>query len=281
MSWVQGIQNAIRYIEDNITDELNYDEIAKQAYISSFYFQRAFSILCGFTLGEYIRNRRLTLAGMELSSGDVKVIDIAVKYGYDSPDSFTKAFTRFHGISPSSARKEGSNLKSSAPLTINFKLEGGKIMDYRIEAKDAFTVIGEVREFNSDTSYKEIPTFWGNHFQSGGGEYISGMFGICFDHDEDSNKFSYMIADCVDGKGTMPEKYTKMNLPAKTWAVFPVKGPMPDALQEINTKIWSEWLPNCHEYEMHGNTNIEMYSCGDTSSADYYSEIWLPVRKMK
>ncbi|MCL2576557.1 MAG: AraC family transcriptional regulator [Defluviitaleaceae bacterium] len=112
MDWLKGIQNAIHYIEDNITEELDYDDIAKQANVSSFHFQRAFGILCGFTLGEYIRNRRLTLAGMELSSGNSKVIDVAVKYCYDSPDSFTKAFSRFHGIYPSSAKKEGTNLKS-------------------------------------------------------------------------------------------------------------------------------------------------------------------------
>jgi AraC-type DNA-binding domain-containing proteins len=135
MEWLQGIQNAVHYIEDNITDELAYEEIAKQAYVSSFHFQRAFSIICGFTLGEYIRNRKLTLAGMELLSEDKKIIDIAVKYGYESPDSFTKAFSRFHGIAPSLARKEGVKLKSVAPLKITFRLEGGNSMDYRMEKK--------------------------------------------------------------------------------------------------------------------------------------------------
>lgn len=280
MDWIQGVQNAVRYIEDNITEELDYDEIAKQAYVSSFHFQRAFSIICGFTLGEYIRNRRLTLAGMELSSGDVKVIDVAVKYGYDSPDSFTKAFSRFHQISPSFARKEGVSLKSIAPLKITFKLEGGNIMDYKIESKEAFTVIGVVKEFNMDTSYAEIPKFWGEHYQSGGGKYVMGMFGICYDNNLESKMFSYMIADYIEGKGEIPNSFVKKEIPAKTWAIFPIKGAMPNALQEVNTKIWSEWLPNCREYEMDGNINIEMYSAGDTSSTDYYSEIWVPVKKI-
>lgn len=288
MDWTQGIQNAIHYIEDNITEELDYNEIAKRAYVSSFHFQRAFSILCGFTLGEYIRNRRLTLAGMELSSGNAKVIDVAVKYRYDSPDSFTKAFNRFHGISPSSAKKEGVNLKSFAPLKIKFELEGGNVMDYRIEEKEAFTVIGAIREFNSDTSYMEIPKFWSEHFESGNGKYVCGMFGICYDHNSDSkvcydsnsdsNMFNYMIADCMEGKGEIPDKFTTKEIPSKTWAVFPIKGAMPNALQEVNSKIWSEWLPNCREYELDGNINIEMYSDGDTSSEDYYSEIWIPVK---
>jgi AraC family transcriptional regulator len=279
VDWIQGVTSAIRYIEDNIEEELDYVEIAKQAHVSNFHFQRAFGILCGVTLGEYIRNRRLTLAGMELSRGNVKVIDVAAKYGYDSPDSFAKAFSRFHGISPSSARKEGANLKSVAPLKIIFRLEGGNTMDYKIEAKEAFTVIGSLREFNTETSYAEIPKFWSEHFESGGGEHIYGMFGICFDHDCDTNMFNYMIADTIDGKGQLPAKFVKKEIPAKTWAVFPIKGAMPKALQDVNTKIWSEWLPNCREYELDGNINIEMYSHGDGNSPDYYSEIWIPVKK--
>ena len=150
MNWVKGIQDAIGYIEENITEELDYEDIAKRAHVSSFHFHRGFSILCGLTLGEYIRNRRLTLAGMELSSGSVKVIDIALKYGYDSPDSFTKAFTRFHEASPSSAKKGNANLKSVAPLKITLKLDGGKVMDYRIEKKEAIKVVGTSKEFTND-----------------------------------------------------------------------------------------------------------------------------------
>ena len=280
MDWIKGMQNAVRFIEDNITEELDYDVIAGQAYVSSFHFQRAFAILCGFTLGEYIRNRRLTLAGLELSSGDVKVIDVSVKYGYDSPDSFAKAFTRFHGIYPSSARKEGASLKSVAPLKIKFTMEGGNIMDYRIETKEAFKVIGAAREFNNDTSYAEIPKYWCEHFQSGNGKYICGMFGICCNHASDSKLFNYMIADCAEGKEEIPDGFATMEIPAKTWAIFPVKGAMPKALQDVSGKIWSEWLPNCREYELDGNLNIEMYSDGDTNSADYYSEVWIPVKKV-
>lgn len=152
-------------------------------------------------------------------------------------------------------------------------------MNYRIEAKEAFTVIGAVKEFNNDTSFTEIPKFWGEHFQSGNGKYVCGMFGICYDHNSDSRMFNYMIADCIKGKGYIPNEFTTKEIPAKTWAVFPVKGAMPNALQEVSSKIWSEWLPNCREYEMDGNINIEMYSDGDTNSTDYYSEVWIPVKK--
>ena len=98
MDWITGLQRALDYVEENITEQLDYEEVAKKAYSSSFHFQRVFSAICGFTLGDYIRFRRLSLAGSELASTDRKVIDVALKYGYDTPESFSRAFTRFHGI---------------------------------------------------------------------------------------------------------------------------------------------------------------------------------------
>lgn len=132
MGWIEGIGEAISYIEENITEEIVIEDIAKKAFMSPFYFQKGFAMLCGFTVGEYIRQRRLTLAVSELVSTDEKIIDIALKYVYTSPDSFTKAFTRFHGITPTAVRKDGAMVKSFAPLKIKFSLEGGYIMDYKI-----------------------------------------------------------------------------------------------------------------------------------------------------
>lgn len=124
MDWL-NIQKSINYIEDNIFDNLNHDKIAKQMYLSSFHFHRAFSMITGITIGEYIRNRKLSLAGQELFITKAKVIDIASKYGYESPESFTKAFTRFHGVNPSEAKISSANLKFFNPLTININLKGG------------------------------------------------------------------------------------------------------------------------------------------------------------
>jgi len=124
MYWIDGLQKAI-----------DYENVAVQSFSSSYHFQRVFSILCGFTIGEYIRSRRLSLAGAELAASDAKVIDVALKYGYESPDSFAKAFQKFHGILPSQAHNNGSNLKSFSRLVLKFSLEGGIIMNYRIEKK--------------------------------------------------------------------------------------------------------------------------------------------------
>lgn len=130
--WAEGIQSAVQYIEDNLADEIDISEAAAKAYVSEFYFRRIFSVLYGMTVGEYIRNRRLTLAAQELVSTDIKVIDAAVKYGYDSPDSFARAFSKFHGVSPSAAKDMGANLRFFAPLRIKLTLEGGSMLEYKI-----------------------------------------------------------------------------------------------------------------------------------------------------
>lgn len=147
MDWITGIQRTLDFIEENITEELDMEELGRRSYSSPYHFQRVFSILTGYTLGEYIRLRRLTLAGSELAGGKIKVIEAAMKYGYDSPDSFTKAFTKFHGLTPSAAREPGAKLKSFSRLTVKLSLEGGNTMNYRMETKPAFTLIGYKRRF--------------------------------------------------------------------------------------------------------------------------------------
>lgn len=270
--WTEGIQNAIQYIEDNLTEEIDVSEIAAKAYVSPFYFQKIFGVLCGCTVGEYIRNRRLALAAEELSSSDIRVIDAAVKYGYDSPDSFARAFTKFHGIPPSAAKEAGARIKSFAPIRIKLTLEGGTVMDYRIVEKAAFTVMGKSRRFNSDTSYDEIPKFWTEHYAGGGGDIVGGMFGVCIDFS--GKDFDYIIADLYQPWKEIPDGCETWVIHAGLWAEFPWKGKCPKALQDVNTKMWSEWLPNCKEYELAENYNIEVYF-SETEGA-----IWLPVKKV-
>ena len=141
MDWLTGIQNAINFVEEHLTEDIDYEEVAKESACSNFYFQRIFGILCGISLGDYIRYRRLTLAGDELSAFDGKVIDIALKYGYESPESFTRAFSRFHGVTPSEAKKDGSKLKSFSRISVKITLSGGSVMNYKIVEKEAFDII--------------------------------------------------------------------------------------------------------------------------------------------
>lgn len=292
MGWVECIGEAIGYIEDNITGELTIEKIAKRVSISPFYFQKGFAMLCGFTVGEYIRERRLALAGSELVSTDEKIIDIALKYGYDSPDSFTKAFTRFHGVTPTAVRKGGAMIKSFAPLKIKFTLKGGYAMNYRIMEKDSFTVMGASREFTYDDAKTGIPMFWSELHQPGKKRAVCGMYGICIDDkigsDKDDNmgadKFEYLIADNYNPAVEIAEGFVTRTIPAHTWAVFPCRGSMPQVLQNANKAIFSEWLPNCKDFEIAAGYNIEMYNdpsryAKGTQDENYYSEIWIPVKR--
>lgn len=216
MGWVESIREAITYIEENITEELTIENIAKHACISPFYFQKGFAMLCGFTVGEYIRKRKLSLAGNELISTNQKIIDIALKYGYDSPDSFSKAFTRFHGITPTVARKEGIMIKSYAPLKINFLLKGGYTMDYKIVEKDAFTVMGTSKSFKFENATTEVPNFWNEFFQTGKNEIVCGMYGINMDLKMDGDQFEYMIADDYKPTEEIPEGFITKRIPKHT-----------------------------------------------------------------
>ncbi len=149
MDWITGIKSAIDYIEDNITEKLDINDIASRSFSSPYHFQRVFGILCGYTVGEYIRYRRLTLAGAEISGG-AKVIDTALRYGYESPDSFTKAFVRFHGITPSQAKKRNADLKSFSRLSIKISLEGGSMLNYKIVSKPSMVITGLKRHFKGE-----------------------------------------------------------------------------------------------------------------------------------
>lgn len=280
---MNAIQNAIKFIEEHITDDITAEDVASHVFMSSFYFQKGFSMLCGFTVSEYIRNRKLALAGGELASTDIKVIDAAVKYGYDSPDSFSKAFTRFHGISPSAVKKGDAVIKTFAPLKLEISLKGGYMMNYKIEKKDSFTVMGMSKIFQHETCKQDIPKYWDEFFANGNGKYVCGMFGVNIDPEMDGNTFEYLIADPYNPTTEIPEGFVTRIIPEFTWAIFSCDGPMPTALQDVNQKIFSEWLPALKEYEFAAGYCIEMYDDptkypNGMNDENYHSEIWIPVR---
>lgn len=283
MDWIRTISDAIDYIEENITEELSVRDIADRVNVSAFYFQKGFSMLCGYTVGKYIQMRRLSLAGSELLSSDIKIIDLAVKYGYDSPDSFTKAFIRFHGSTPTEVRRNGAVIKSFAPLRISFSLEGGTVMEYRIEEKPAFKVMGISKMFSYDSANADIPAFWDAMYVKAEKKPVMGMYGICYDEEMKGDSFRYMIADDFDSDAAKKGNLEVQEISAHMWAIFPCRGPMPMPLQEVNRRIFSEWLPQ-NKYEIAEGYNIEFYSNpadykGGTQDPDYYAEIWIPVKE--
>lgn len=283
MNWVKIIEDAIMYIEENITEDLTAGRIAEEVHISAFYFQRGFSMLCGYTVSEYVRMRRLSLAGEELLSSDVKVIDLAMKYGYDSPDSFTRAFTRFHGSTPTDVRRGGTMLKSFAPLHIKLTLDGGSTMEYRIEKKKAFKLMGISKNFSYENANMDIPKFWDEVFVRAEERPVLGMYGVCFDEEMAGNQFKYMIADDYDAEQAEKNDLDVHEVKAYTWAVFPCRGAMPLPLQEVNRRIFSEWLP-ASSYEIAEGYNIEYYSnpadfMKGMQDSEYYAEVWIPVKE--
>lgn len=284
MEWFKAVGEAVDYMEAHILEDITVSDVASHVYISTFHFQKGFSMLCGYTIKEYIRNRRLFLAGGELISGNATVMELAMKYGYDSPDSFTKAFSRFHGVSPSMARKEKVMLKSFVPLKLTISLKGGYLMDYKITKKESFTVLASSKEFSYENAKQEIPVFWQEHFASGKGETVCGMFGINVDPRMGDEKFEYLIADIYHPSREIPEGFAVRTIPAFDWAVFPCRGALPDSLQDVNTKIFSEWLPALKEYEFAAGYCVEMYDSPEkypkgTEDENYYTEIWIPVKK--
>lgn len=284
MEWMNAIQEAVGYIEDHITEDISAEKVANHVYMSSFYFQKGFSMLCGCSVMEYVRNRRLSLSGGELVTTDAKVIDVALKYGYDSPDSFTKAFTRFHGVSPALVRKGETMIKTFAPLKLEISLKGGYLMNYKIEKKESFTVLAVSKEFDYENCKSEIPVFWKEHYERGNGQYVCGMFGINIDENMGHDRFEYLIADLYNPSVDVPEGFVTRTIPTFTWAVFSCDGPLPTALQDVNTKIFSEWLPALKEYEFAAGYCVEMYDAPDkypngTQDERYHSEIWIPIKK--
>lgn len=300
MEWTTCIKETLKYIEEHLLDSIGVERIAKEVHISSIYLQKGFQILTGYTIGEYIRNRRLYEAGKELISSDKKIIDIAYQYGYETPESFSKAFFRFHNATPLNLRKNPKLLKFFHPIQIEIIIKGGNVMDYVVEKMPSFKVIGFARDFSFENSYMEIPKFWDEIYQKYNSKLYAGEnafttpanalecailenkigeYGICLGEVTDQKKFKYLIAGKYQG-GNIPEGLEVFEFPSILWAKFKCVGPMPTALQEVNTRIYKEWLPGNKEYEIDGTYDIEWYSSeGDMNSSTYVSEIWIPVKK--
>ena len=297
MDWITGIQNAINYIEDHLTEELDYEQIAKESFSSSF--QRVFSILCGYTLGEYIRNRRLTLAGTELANTREKVIDVAYKYGYDNPESFAKAFQKFHGITPSQARGSGVVLKSFSRLSIKVSLEGGSIMNYRIEEKPAMLLTGYKRRFTGSPNDKQDQD---HNFacETRLEQYI--LEGMCREHETtyqiltnfDTEGYDFYFAyqfpkwaleDMQEIPVDIAARFENVPIPAGAYIVFETEQcEFPTAkMDELRMKAISEWLP-ASGYELRDAPEIGVIHWfweegNDKVNHSRYCELWLPITK--
>ena len=295
MEWLSSIRTAINYMEEHLTDDISAQDVAARVHLSPFFLQRGFSLMTGYGIGEYIRNRRLYQAAVDLKGTDDNVIELALRYCYDTPESFTKAFSRFHGATPSQVRDRAAG-KVFLPLTIKLSVQGGSQMDVKIPPMFPFKVIGFQKIFDNETAYTEIPKFWNetcekyanriyagnapaNPYEQALVDNCIGEYGVCID-DIGGGKFRYLIAGKYTG-GAVPDGMVVYEFPRNEWAVFDCIGPNPQTLQSVNTRIFSEWLPGNPDYELSGNATVEWYDCvnGEMTDLDYHSAIWVPVKR--
>ncbi len=294
MNWLECINKAIQYIESHLEDDIKLEDISKECYVSLYYLQMGFQIFTGYTLYEYIRNRKLYQASLDIINGS-KIISVAYKYGYLTPESFSKAFKRFHGINPSKATI--NNIKIFYPLKIDLNLIGGAMqkLDYKITNMFDFKLIGFVKEFDMKDAYQKIPLFWDeicekycyphiyqglpaeNEYEQAIMDNCIGEYGVCIDCKE--SKFKYLIAGKYTG-GVIPEGMIVYTFKQGKWAIFDCYGKCPEKLQELNTLIFKEWLPNTNDIEIRDEGNIEWYDCvnGEKSDDNYHTQIWLPIK---
>jgi AraC family transcriptional regulator len=281
MDWLDRMNSAMEYIETNLADNISYDKIAQKACCSTYHFQRMFPFITGISLSEYIRRRRLTLASFELQTSDAKVIDVAMKYGYNSPEAFARAFKNLHGIMPISARDKGVSLKAYPRMSFHISIKGDIEMNYRIEQRGSFEMFGVYGLINSDmkTAFSEVPQFRKKCDDDGSVDLMNellGRFGdtnlhaATYDHTRES--FKYMVCYNLPKGLEIPERFTKLSVPALTWAIFPE--PKCD-LQKLWERIYSEWFPTS-EYEQVEGPGFEMYY---GMAGHVTGEIWIPVKK--
>ena len=280
MDWITRLNQALAYIEEHLDGKIELEQAAKLAYCSTYHFQRMFTYLAGIPLSEYIRRRRMTRAALDLQNG-AKVLDVALKYGYESPTAFNRAFRGIHGVSPSNAKEPGVPLRSFPPISFVITIKGEVELNYRMEQKDAFRIVGMSAplEKEIEKNFQTVPELWNKAASKGMLQKLiplmngqpSGVLGVCACGEKED--WRYWIAVASD----LPTgDFASYTVPAFTWAIFPGTGPMPGAIQELEKRVATEWLPTSG-YEFADGPDMEVYLTPDPKNATF--EVWIPVRK--
>ncbi|WP_066495517.1 AraC family transcriptional regulator [Abyssisolibacter fermentans] len=282
MEWIERLNQAINYIEEHITEEINYEQVAKVAYCSTYHFQRMFAYMANIPLSEYIRRRRMSLAAVDLQSGDEKIVDIALKYGYSSPTAFNRAFQSVHAVAPSLVKKGGISIKSYPPISFKITVKGVEELNYRIEEKEAFRIVGISQPLHKEIekNFAIVPQMWQTAAMDGTipklvtmmNNQPMGLLGVsvCNDNEE----WKYFIA--VSTSKLIDETLEEYSVPASKWAIFTGNGKNPQSIQELEQRIVTEWLPTSG-YEYANAPDIEVYLNDDPNNSQY--EVWIPVIK--
>ncbi len=289
---LQNLNQAMVYIEANLENDIDFQKLAQIACCSEYHFRRMFSFLAGMSLGEYIRNRRLTVAASVLRDTDEKVIDVAMRFGYESHDAFTKAFQVLHGITPLQAKKEKVNLQSFLPITFQLNILGGYKMDFRIIEKDAFNLIGVKGRipliYNGPNP--QIAEVWKKLRQEDllvlmeySKEEPKGILNAYANYEDKTSEGTYLdMFVGIVAEMLLPERLMKrfdvLPVEASTWAIFTSVGEHPKAAQDVWARISDTWFPSSN-YEFSGGPEIIWYESYDFSKPDFKTEIWIPIKK--
>ena len=274
MNIYKTIEKTIELIENNLCNhDLNILFLSKRLFISPYYLQRIFYSFIGKTIGTYIRERRLTEAGTDIKKGE-KVLDVAIKYRYESQEAFTRAFKKFHGVNPGVAKK-GSILTCLPRINIKNIIKGEISMDIKIEKEKAFCIIVLSKQFNEETSFENVPKFWDEYYTKRYQDVVPPMLGICINNSE-SLEFEYGIGSLKEYCNEVPEEFKEINIKEHLWGKFYTKGKLPEAIQNLYKEV-IEWVQKS-EYELADNYDFECYTEGDTDSDDYVSGIWVPLK---
>ncbi len=278
MEWIERLNDAVGYIEEHLTEEIDYERLGKIACCSSYHFQRMFTYMAGVPLSEYIRRRRMSLAAVDLQSTGIKIIDVAGKYGYNSPTAFNRAFQSVHGIAPSAVKNEGVSVKSFPPVSFKIIVKGVEEMNYRIETKAAFRIVGVSVPLEKDIekNFAVIPRKWQETAVNGTLQKLTGLMDtqpmgvLGVSTCNDTEPWRYYIAVASSQTDRDLEEYT---VPAATWAIFPGTGTN-QSIQDLERRIVTEWLPTSG-YEYGSAPDVEVYLNPDPQNAQY--EVWIPV----
>lgn len=281
MEWITRLNKAINYIEEHLSDTIDYEELSKIACCSTYHFQRMFGYMADVPLAEYIRRRRMSRAAVDLQSGSEKIIDVALKYGYDSPTAFNRAFQNVHGIAPSLVKNQGVSIKAFPPISFKITIKGAEEMEYRIEQRDAFRIVGVSQPLHHEVekNFEVVPNMWQKAAMDGtlaklagmmNGE-PKGMLGVSACNHDDWNYFIAVASD-----QTIDDSLEEYRIPAATWAIFSGSG-VGTSIQELEKRIITDWLPTSG-YEYGNGPDVEVYLSPDPQNAVY--EVWIPVVKM-
>ncbi|WP_342476665.1 AraC family transcriptional regulator [Paenibacillus sp. FSL H7-0350] len=291
METIRLLQQAIDYVEQNLQNTIGVEDIAGAAMTSKYHFQRMFHALTGFTVTEYVRNRRLTLAAEELAGTDGKVIDIALKYGYETPEAFTRAFQRVHGVTPNMAKKKNVKLKSFSRISFQIQIKGESEMNYRLVEEKGYRVMGKEVIIHQD-AYSEIPAFVEKIWNDGTHDRInecagrpagSLLFGYYYDFSEDGTKRYLMGTELPEGQD-VPEELDQLTVPDQTYAVFESRDSFSGdteldlAILNVWRRIYSEWFPSSGFEQVEGPC-LEKYYWTDDTHEESICEVWIPVVK--